>query len=126
MQTTPESDGHILLVDDDNSVRAFIAASLKAAGYRFFQAASGPEALLLFQAHFDEIELVLTDIVMPGMFGDELAMKLVELKPTIKIILMSGNPPGALETEIHIEPGVNFLQKPFLVQDLRECLAHHF
>jgi CheY-like chemotaxis protein len=125
MQRTDESGGHILLVEDDNAVRAFIAASLKAAGYRFYQAASGEEALQLFEQHSDDIDLLLTDVVMPGMFGDQLAMRIIELKPSIKIILMSGNTPQALETEIQLEPGVNFLQKPFLLQDLRECLAQH-
>jgi FixJ family two-component response regulator len=59
------------------------------------------------------------------MFGDQLALRLQEIKPSVKIILMSGNVPGALETEIPLEPGVNFLQKPFLVEDLRRCVAQN-
>lgn len=129
MQTTRGTEGYILLVDDDDAVRGFIAASLKAAGHRLYQAASGEEALHLFQQHQDGIDLVLSDVVMPGMFGDQLALRLAELKPSIKIILMSGNLPQALETEISLEAGYNFLQKPFLLDELRQCVAlqlsHH-
>ncbi len=120
-----ESQGYILLVDDDSGVRGFAAASLKISGYRLFLAASGEEALRIFESHAPEIDLVLSDVVMPGMFGDQLALRIQEIKPGIKIILMSGNDPGALETEFPLEHGVNFLQKPFLIEDLRRCVAQH-
>lgn len=120
-----ENQGYILLVEDDEDVRAFAAASLQASGYQLYLASSGEEAVRLFESHSDNIELVLSDVVMPGMFGDQLALRLLEIKPNVKVILMSGNLPGALETEIPLEPGVNFLQKPFLVEELRRCVAHN-
>lgn len=125
METTHDTEGLILLVDDDAEVRAFIASSLRVLGYRICQAGSADEALAVFQKHSPEIELVLTDVVMPGLFGDQLAERLLEAKPTLKVILMSGNPVGSLETSMSLEPGYNFLQKPFLLQDLRDCVAQH-
>lgn len=125
METTHDSDGLILLVDDDAEVRAFIASSLRLLGYHLCQAGCAEEALAVFQKHSPEIEVVLTDVVMPGLFGDQLAERLIQLKPSLKVILMSGNPVGSLETSIPLEPGHNFLQKPFLLQDLCECVAQH-
>jgi DNA-binding NtrC family response regulator len=116
--------GLILLVDDDLSVREFLGQCLQAAGFKIIQASSGHEAIAVFEQNRDNIYLLLSDIVMPGLFGDQLALRLVDFKPSQKVILMSGNTPGSLETEVTLEPGKNFLQKPFSIQELRECIAH--
>ena len=66
---------------------------------------------------------------MPDLFGDQLALRLVEINPGLKVVMMSGNAPDSLETGIPIEEGKNFLRKPFLIDELRECvdyqLHHH-
>ena len=113
----------ILLVDDDEDVRAFVALSLRVSGYRIYQAGSGEEALRVFADHGNEIELLLSDVVMPGMSGDKLAVQLLARKPSLKLVLMSGNPMSTIKSAIPLEEGSNFLQKPFSVIDLRECLA---
>jgi DNA-binding response OmpR family regulator len=114
----------ILLVDDDTPVREFICQCLEVAGHRVLQARSGREGIEVFRDNRHEITLVLTDIVMPALFGDQMALRLLEISPHLKIIFMSGNTPGSLETGIQLEIGKNFLQKPFSIQELRECI--HF
>ena len=119
----------ILLVDDDDMVRDFLAHCLRAAGYSVIQANGGHDAIHKFHEHSSRIQLLLTDIVMPDLFGDQLALRLVEINPGLKVVMMSGNAPDSLETGIPIEEGKNFLRKPFLIDELRECvdyqLHHH-
>src|SRR3954470_1573774 len=122
-ESSPRCDT-ILLVDDDLSVREFLGQCLIAAGYKVIQAASGHEAVTLFEKQQDKITLVLSDIVMPGLFGDQLVLRLIEIRPSLKYILMSGNPPASLETGLPLEPGKNFLQKPFSIAELRQCIDH--
>jgi two-component system cell cycle sensor histidine kinase/response regulator CckA len=117
--------GLILLVDDDLSVREFLGQCLQAAGYKVIPAASGHEAMAIYEKQQEQINLVLSDIVMPGLFGDQLVLRLLEIRPDLKYILMSGNNPASLETSLPLEPGKNFLQKPFSIQELRQCINHH-
>jgi len=117
--------GCVLLVDDDPQVREFSAQFLRLAGFQVVTASSGEQAIEVFEARSSEIKLLLTDIVMPGIFGDQLAQALLEKQPDLPVIFMSGNPPQSLETAIPIEPGRNFLQKPFLMHELMACLKLH-
>ena len=120
----PEPSGLILLVDDDLAVREFLNQCLQAAGYKTIQAGSGFEAIEVFQKEQDKITLLLSDIVMPGLFGDQLVLRLLEIRPNLKYILMSGNTPASLETALPLEPGKNFIQKPFSIHELRSCIEH--
>src|SRR5687768_11544927 len=115
LETSAET-GLILLVEDDLSVREFLAQCLEAAGYEFLQAGSGQEALDLFRKEQDRISLLLTDIVMPGIFGDQLALCLLERKPSLKVVYMSGNNPNSLQVGTPLTMGKNFLQKPFSIE----------
>lgn len=122
-QTSRQGKPVILLVDDDDGVREFLACSLEFAGYRVIQANSGHDAIAKYTEHEQEIALVLSDIVMPGLFGDQLALRLLDFRPTLKIVLMSGNPPNSLETAFTLVEGKNFLRKPFSIEDLSLCLT---
>jgi CheY-like chemotaxis protein len=101
----------ILIVDDNPTPRKVAADSLITLGYNIYYASSGEEALSLFDDSNFKVDLVLTDIVMPGIDGRELADRLIEKRPGIKIILMSGY--SSSENEKDKNAGYDYIQKPF-------------
>ncbi len=116
---------HIMVVDDDEDIREVIRALLEAAGYTVTVAEGGPMVLKLAQDFPGSIDLLITDISMPGMDGTELAPRMQTLRPGTKVLFMSAFA-GDLFASGQIKPGQNFLAKPFsgetLVQKLREIL----
>jgi two-component system, cell cycle sensor histidine kinase and response regulator CckA len=120
------TDGEtILVVEDELTVRNLIARVLRRQGYRVLEAANGEQALELARADTDGIALLLTDIVMPGMGGPDLARTFHELRPDTPVIFMSGYTPEAARAETFGE-GSAFLQKPMspaaLAHVVREVL----
>ncbi|TFV30509.1 response regulator [Bradyrhizobium frederickii] len=110
----------ILLVEDDDMVRAYVENELKALGYRVITAANGPAALELLHQSRD-IQLLLTDVVMPGgMFGPELARQAVALRPDLKVLFTSGYSQDPVKTPDGINARI--LTKPFRRQDLAAML----
>lgn len=111
----------ILLVEDEPAVRQLFAQALKRAGYGVYEARNGQEAMKLFDAHGDDIDMLLTDMRMPYMGGAELAHHLRGRRRTLKLLCMSGYP-GALDADV----AVDFLAKPFsrdeLLRKVREVL----
>jgi PAS domain S-box-containing protein len=103
----------ILIVDDDPLVRSSLGRSLKAKGYEILQAASGAAALAACDLHEGRIHLLLTDVVIPGMSGSDLAEKIRQRRPDVRILFMSGYADHAMLDEAVLEDGWNFLQKPF-------------
>ena len=100
---------------------------LELCGYRIFQANSGVEALGVWALHKDEVDLLLTDMVMPGgVSGRQLAERLQAESPGLKVIYTSGYSPGMAGKDIALLEGFNFLAKPYpptrLAQVVRECL----
>ena len=112
----------VLLVEDDGSVRAVARRILERAGYTVIEAASGGEALKLFDARGAEIDVVLTDMVMPGMSGRELAVKLRERNPSLRALFMSGYTEDSVLLLGMADPGAAFIQKPFSARSLTERL----
>lgn len=116
----------VLLVEDQNSLRAFLVQFLTEQGYNVLQAASGTEAFSIAQRHAGPIHLLLTDIVMPGMSGQELARKLCQGRPALKVLFMSGYAGDAVGRAVG-HPAEALIQKPFtgevLMAKLREVLA---
>lgn len=109
---------HILLVEDNELVKEYIAGQLIALGYRVSVADSGPQALKSLEM-LDDIDLLLTDIIMPhGMSGTDLAIIVRELRPEIRVLFSSGFTDGLLEDEFNLPEGVEFLAKPFTRKDL--------
>ncbi len=123
-----EKNGYetILLVEDERFVRELILNTLKNSGYQMIEACSGEEALALCEQHSGPIDLMLTDVVMPGMNGRMLADKLVLRYPGIKVLYMSGYTDNAIIHYGVLDKGKNFIQKPFtptaLKSKLRELL----
>jgi two-component system cell cycle sensor histidine kinase/response regulator CckA len=104
----------ILLVEDDGMVRTLARTILEKNGYNVLEAGNGVEALRVVQEHATEsIHLMVTDIIMPGMNGQKLAKHLVPLHPEMKILYMSGYTDTVIVHHSVLDPGANFLQKPF-------------
>ncbi len=118
--------GTILLVEDDELVRRYAHDLLLTLGYRVVVAANGPEALTLIQER-DDIELLFTDIVMPGgMSGRELADRALALRPDLKVLYTSGYTEDAIVHHGRLDPGVLLLSKPYrrveLARKIEEAL----
>ena len=103
----------ILLVEDEPAVLRIAERILRAGGYTLLVAEGGPEALRLAAAHPGAIDLLLTDVVMPQMSGRELAERLAELRPTMRILYMSGYTEDAILHHGVTDAGVQLLPKPF-------------
>jgi len=117
----------ILVVEDEIEVRKLVAEILKGQGYRVIEASNGEEAIKATQKNSGKkIHLLLTDVVMPGMSGRELAEMLAPHHPGLKILYMSGYTDNAIVNHGVLEEGVNYIQKPFtldaLARKVREVL----
>jgi len=110
----------ILLVEDDETVRLVIERILVEAGYRVLTAADGQEALGVCTLHSREIELILTDIIMPRLSGDELATTVQMRHPRIPILFMSGYADHRVADNPDLNPETNFISKPFGAFELTE------
>jgi two-component system cell cycle sensor histidine kinase/response regulator CckA len=108
----------VLLVEDEDSVRQLVRETLESRGYHLLEAANGKDALALAAAHPDPIHLVITDVVMPGLSGHELAQQLLAARPTLKVLYLSGYAQDAFSTPAAAEAQKTFLQKPFTLQSL--------
>jgi len=108
----------ILLVEDEDSVRQLVRETLQARGYRVVEAENGAAGLSAASLHTGVIDLIITDVVMPGMSGHELAQQLAQSRPETKVLYLSGYTEDAITTEGTLEGGKAFLQKPFTLQNL--------
>jgi two-component system cell cycle sensor histidine kinase/response regulator CckA len=116
----------ILLVEDQDQVRAIVLSILRRQGYRVVAAQHAGEALLLSEKHSEPIDLLLTDVVMPQMSGPELAKRLAATRPEMRVLCMSGYTDDSIVRYGVLETGVAFLQKPItpaaLARKVREVL----
>ena len=100
-------------MEDEAPVRAIAARALAEAGYRVLEAESGGQALELLRRSGDRPALVLTDVVMPGMSGSDLAAAIERLAPGTRVLFTSGYTDGEILRRGLLEPGAEFLPKPF-------------
>ena len=116
----------ILVVEDKNDVREVITESLQQLGYTVFSAENGLEALKLFSKEAGNIDLLLTDVIMPELNGKELSVKLKAQKESLPVIFMSGYTDNTLGEEDELSPDTHFIQKPFttlaLAHKIRQAL----
>jgi PAS domain S-box-containing protein len=118
----PKASGSetILLVEDDVRVRGAAERVLRTRGYTVVTATDGADALEVVDRHEGEIDLVITDLVMPGIGGRELARELASVRPDTKILFMSGYTEDAASRSSLLDPGAVFLSKPFTPDTLSE------
>jgi len=114
----------VLVVEDDDGIRAVIKRILERAGHRVLEAMNGAEALRICDASGDSIDLVLSDIAMPEMQGPDLARRIRELHPHMAMLLMSGYAESASQQEGFLTDGVEFLGKPFSPDALTRKIRH--
>jgi PAS domain S-box-containing protein len=117
----------VLVVEDQDDVRSLTVEVLRSHGYRILEAPTGGDALLLVERNPGPIHLMLTDVVMPRMTGRELAERLRPQRPQMQVLYMSGYTENAITQHGALDPGVNYLSKPFtpneLAMKVREVLG---
>jgi CheY-like chemotaxis protein len=112
----------ILLVEDEKSVRVTCDAFLNSLGYKAMVAETPGEALKKTNQHPDDIHVLLTDVVMPGMDGRQLAQRISALKPGVKVLFMSGYTADVIAQRGVLDEGIQYLPKPFTRDDLAHKL----
>jgi two-component system, cell cycle sensor histidine kinase and response regulator CckA len=112
----------LLLVEDDAAVRSSARRLLEWHGYTVLEARNGAEALRVYDAHEDAIDLVLTDVVMPEMGGHDLVERLRERRPDLPVLFMSGYAERAFTSDGSMPAGTGYLEKPFTVETLMRRL----
>jgi len=121
-----QGDDTVLVVEDESSVQGVIERVLSGNGYRVLMACDGSEALRVSGEHKGPIDLLITDLVMPGMGGQEVASRLETARPGLRVLFMSGYTENAISHHGVLDAGVAFLQKPFqaevLLRKVREVL----
>ncbi len=112
----------IMVVEDDEDVRAYTITCMQELGYRVAHAPDGVSALRIYESLNEPVALLFTDVVMPEMSGKELAMRLSERQPDLRVLYTSGYTRNAIVHGGRLDPGVEMLGKPFTLSDLSEKL----
>ena len=113
----------VLLVEDEHSLRRLVQRVLERAGYQVLAASNGAEAREQFAQHRGSIDLLLTDIVMPGVSGPDLFRSLTAKHPALRVVYMSGYTEEAIERQAEHDHGRPFVQKPFTAAALVEAVG---
>ncbi len=121
-KSNPSGTETILVVEDQEEVRRLAIRALNKYGYTVFSAVDAEEAIAFCERHRDPLHLVVTDIVMPGLNGRELARRLAETRPDLKFLFMSGYTDNAILQQDELDYSANYLQKPFTPESLAESV----
>ena len=120
--TLPCGQETILVVDDDPNIINLISEILKGLGYQVLRASCGAEALRISQEHAGGIDLLLADIIMPGLRGTDLGRELIRKRPGLKVLYMSGYADGIARHTTTLRANDLYLQKPFSLEKLAVCV----
>jgi PAS domain S-box-containing protein len=115
---THDKTGKILVVDDEESLLEMMGEVLNIAGYEVLTANRGEKALRMFEKHRNRIALVVLDMIMPGMDGKEVYLKIKKIDPGVKILICSGYAPDGMVESLIGSNRDAFIQKPFLPSEL--------
>jgi CheY-like chemotaxis protein len=118
----PRGAGTILVVEDEDAVRYLACRVLRGNGYRVLEAGDSPAALRMVRTEGQPIDLLVTDIVMPGMSGPALAERLVAEWPELKVLYITGYAQEAIERQGRLPAGYALLEKPFTAQQLADSV----
>jgi two-component system, cell cycle sensor histidine kinase and response regulator CckA len=121
MKSTPKKPYNVLIVDDEESVRLFVARVVQEAGYQTTTASDGPEAIEA-AAKLGSIDLLITDLMMPKMSGDELARRLRLNQPSLKVLHLTGFSDRLFKERSTLWQDEAFLEKPCSVRGLMEAI----
>ena len=109
----------VLVVEDEDGVRALTRRILETAGYRVLEARNAEQGEALFLQHANGVNLLVTDVIMPGLSGPKLYQRLAERRPELKVLYVSGYTDDTIVDRGELDRGVEFLQKPFTADALR-------
>ena len=113
----------ILLVEDEEMVRGLICEVLRREGYRVLACSDAAEGIEASKRHGERIDLLLSDVVMPGMNGPEMAARIQKDLPQLRVVFMSGYSEQVLAHEGQVDASFAYLQKPFTLKTLTQKLA---
>ncbi len=120
----PHGTATILVVEDESGVREIAVAILRSLGYRVLEAPDGDSGLLMFGSHAAEIDMLLTDVVLPGKIrGRELAERITAIRPEVRVLFMSGYTENSIVHHGRLDDGVHLLGKPFKREQLARKVA---
>lgn len=120
-KNVPSGKGTILVVDDEDFIRDFARETLERLGYRVLEASDGREAIRIYAARKADVNLVILDLIMPKMGGDETFRKLKEIDPSVKVLISSGYGLGDGIREMMKDEGIaGFIQKPYNIAEIAE------
>jgi two-component system, cell cycle sensor histidine kinase and response regulator CckA len=122
MMTTPKPSISVLIVDDEEPLRRFVDRVLTQAGYTTTTAPDGPEAIEA-AAKLGSFDLLVTDLMMPQMTGDELARRLRQSQPSLKVLYLTGFSDRLFKEKVTLWEGEAFLEKPCSIKGLMEAVA---
>ena len=122
MKQVPPRNISVLIVDDEEPVRKFVDRVLSDAGYRTTLAADGPEAIEV-ASKLDRLDVLLTDVMMPQMQGDELARQLRQREPSLKVLYLTGYSDRLFKDKITLWEDEAFLDKPCSVKGLLQAVS---
>ena len=122
MKSAPKGPGRVLIVDDEEPVRRFVERVLRDAGYETSVAGDGPEALEV-AAKLEGLDVLVTDVMMPNMLGDELARRLRQNEPDLKVLYLTGYSDRLLKEKVTLWEAEAFLDKPCSVKGLQEAVS---
>ena len=115
----PAGNGEtVLVVEDEITIMELLESMLEQLGYQVLVKSSPLEALEMVQARTGRIDLLITDVIMPEMNGRDLAEQISEMYPEIRLLFMSGYPADVIAEQGVLDQGVQFIQKPFSMQDI--------
>lgn len=125
-QATSQHAGTVLILDDESDVRKLVSAVLASNGYTVLTADSGENAIKLFEKRKQPVDLLLLDVVSPGLSGPMVADRIAELQPGLRVMFMSGYDHTSVVRRYVVDKGFALLTKPFtpdqLIEKVREVL----
>ena len=121
----PQGTHHVLVVDDEPPMRELFRCSLEGVGYRVTTCSHVREAIAFYREHHDDVDLVIVDMLMPGMSGLDALKLMKSIVPTVRVVLSSAYVPDQEFDDVMLHGFTDFLHKPFKTGDLLDLVARH-